>query len=530
MAQVVQGMRPPRTRSVPPLPEEIWDMITGYTSYKAQKQLRLCSRTLSRIAATYLYRTIYLEIQKDSIERMINIAFHDVLRYHVKELVLLECSQLVPFVSWREWYTHIENIADYDDTREPQLPKSAKTVEELLQMYEEYKAECAAMTQFLFCLRSRTSGSKALGDWYYSAQPREGNRMIYACDNFDEALSKLRNLKVVKQRRWWQEPGLLMWRGLRFSVPERRRRQARWANDEDDMLPVTFVLRGLGWANSIGESNLNTLDIRTSGMAFWNEYGLRNHLWGSLANGKLGSNCETEIQLMRKSFTHLTRLTCSLTAEEFTVIDILDSFAAFLSVAEKLEDLDLIFTERNGGEYIGENWDLFLPLSSQGNRWKKLRRLKLSAYTGGRSLLAFLTNQASSLRTLTLHDCNLVTPEDSWPELLGQAREVLSLDSIFLLNLFDAYPDRNSDVKGYLIDYMDDCEVFNGFKDNIVDYVLRKTDERPIWDHRPIYDEHLKKCDDCEENRALHDEASADENSLLFEFDLLPIVADLGLL
>lgn len=87
-------------------------MITGYTSYKAQKQLRLCSRTLSRIAATYLYRTIYLEIQKDSIERMINIAFHDVLRYHVKELVLLECSQLVPFVSWREWYTHIENIAD----------------------------------------------------------------------------------------------------------------------------------------------------------------------------------------------------------------------------------------------------------------------------------------------------------------------------------------------------------------------------------------------------------------------------------
>lgn len=112
MAQVVQGMRPPRTRSVPPLPEEIWDMITGYTSYKAQKQLRLCSRTLSRIAATYLYRTIYLEIQKDSIERMINIAFHDVLRYHVKELVLLECSQLVPFVSWREWYTHIENIAD----------------------------------------------------------------------------------------------------------------------------------------------------------------------------------------------------------------------------------------------------------------------------------------------------------------------------------------------------------------------------------------------------------------------------------
>ncbi|GME27633.1 hypothetical protein GTA08_BOTSDO09665 [Neofusicoccum parvum] len=386
------------------------------------------------------------------------------------------------------------------------------------------------MTQFLHCLRSRTSGSKTLGDRYYSSKLKEDNHMVYACDHFDEALASFRNLKTVKQRRWWQEPGLLTWRGLHFTVPERRRRQARWANDEDDMLPLSFVLRGLGWSSSIGESNLKSLDIRTSGMAFWNEYGLRHHLWGSLAVGKLQNTCQAEVKLIQNSFSNLTHLTCSLTAEEDTVIDILDSFAAFMHTADKLEDLDLIFTERNGGEDIGENWDLFLPLSEQGNRWRKLRQLKLSAYTGGRSLLTFLTNHASTLRALTLHDCNLVTPQDSWPELLEQARDVLSLDSIFLLNLFDAYPDRNSDVKGYLIDYMDECEIFKGFKDQILDYVLKKTDKQPVWDHRPIYDAHLKDCDECEENKALHDEASADEHSILFEFDLLPIVADLGLL
>ncbi|KAH7065546.1 hypothetical protein B0J12DRAFT_693868 [Macrophomina phaseolina] len=530
MAHALQKARMERARCVPALPEEIWDMITGYTDWHALKQLRLCCRTLSRIAAAYLFRTLYLKVQKDSIERMINIAFHDILRHHVKELVLLECAQLVPFVSWREWYTHIENLADYDDASGSQQSPSAKPTEELPRMYEDYKAECLAMAQFVLCLRQRTCGSKVLGDHYYFTESNEENHMVYACDNFDEALSNFKNLNTVKQRRWWQEPGPLTWRGLRFSVPERRRRQARWANDEDDMLPLTFVLRGLGWAQSTGDSNLKTLDIRTSGIAFWNEYGLRNHLWGSMNNGKLARNCDADVQLMRHSFTNLTRLTCSLAAEEFTVIEIIDSFATFLVVAEGLEDLDLTFTERNGGETISDNWDLFLPLSEQGTRWKKLRRLKLSAYTGGRSLLTFLNNHSSSLRTLTLHDCNLVTPEDSWPELLEQARSVLDLDSVFLLNLFDAYPDRNSDVKGYLIDYMDECEVFAGFKDSIVDYVLKRTDRKPIWDHRPVYDEHLKKCEGCEENRALHDEASADEDSILFEFDLLPIVADLGLL
>lgn len=87
-------------------------MITGYTDRAAQKQLRLSSRTLSRIAAGHLFSTIFLEIQKDSIQRMINIAFHHVLCYHVKQLVLIESSQLVPFGTWREWYTHIENRAD----------------------------------------------------------------------------------------------------------------------------------------------------------------------------------------------------------------------------------------------------------------------------------------------------------------------------------------------------------------------------------------------------------------------------------
>ncbi|KKY17353.1 putative f-box domain protein [Diplodia seriata] len=353
MAQDTTRSRAERARSVPTLPEEIWDMITGYTDCAEQKQLRLSCRTLSRIAAGHLFSTIYLEIQKDSIERMINVAFHHVLRYHVKRLVVLERPQLVPFGTWREFYTRIENRADY--------------------------------------------------------------------------------------------PG-------------------------------------------------GPLDARA------------------------------------RCFSNLTFLKCSLSGEGRTVKAMLDSFAEFLGAAEMLEDLDLNFVEQEGGEDIGEEWDLFYPLSTQGNRWKKLRRLKLSAFTGGRSLSTFLINQSSSLRSLTLYDCNLVTSQDSWPELFEHARDALSLDSIFLVNLFDAYPDKNSDVKGYLIDYMDDCEIFHGFKDKIVDYILKKTDQQSIWDHKPIYDNHLSKCEGCDANRALHDEASVDEHSIFFELDLLPIVADLGLL
>ncbi|OJD35489.1 chromatin modification-related protein eaf7 protein [Diplodia corticola] len=518
----------PRSRapSVPTLPEEIWDMITGYTDYAEQKQLRLACRTLSRIAAAHLFNTIYLEIQKDSIERMINVAFHHVLRYHVKQLVILESSQLVLFGTWREWYTHIENRADYPGG--PLNARSPWMMDEILDLYEEYKAECLALSQFLFCVRSRSSGLKSLGERYYTSKLEPDNQMAYACDHFDEALARFKNLKTVQQRRWWQRTGPFCWRGLRFSVPDRRRRQV--ADHEDDMLPLTFVLRGLGWAHSMGESNLKSLDIGTSGLAFWTEHGLRHNLWGTLANGSLRDTCESEVKLMRTSFYNLTYLRCSLSGESLTVKAMLDSFAAFLGTAEMLQDLDLNFVERKGGEDIGEQWDLFNPLSTQGNRWKKLRRLKLSAYTGGRSLSAFLINQSSSLRSLTLYDCNLVTSEDSWPELFEHARDALSLDSIFLVNLFDAYPDKNSDIKGYLIDYMDDCEIYHGFKDKIVDYILKKTDQQPVWDHKPIYDDHLSKCEGCDQNRALHDEASADEHSIFFELDLLPIVADLGLL
>ncbi|KAB2575627.1 hypothetical protein DBV05_g5756 [Lasiodiplodia theobromae] len=526
MALDTTRSRAERARSVPTLPEEIWDMITGYTDRAAQKQLRLSSRTLSRIAAGHLFSTIFLEIQKDSIQRMINIAFHHVLCYHVKQLVLVESSQLVPFGTWREWYTHIENRADY--AGRPLNAPSPWMMDEILDLYEEYKAECLALSQFLFCVRARSSGSKPLGERYYTTELQEDNHMAYVCDNFDEALARFKNLKTVKQKRWWQRTDPFFWRGLQFSVPDRRRSQV--PHNEDDMLPLTFVLRGLGWAHSMGESNLKSLDIGTSGLAFWTENGLRQNLWGTLANGNLRDTCESEVRLIRRSFSNLTRLRCSLSGEGLTVVAMLESFAAFLGTAEMLEDLDLNFIERKGGEDIGENWDLFHPLRDQGNRWRKLRRLKLSAYTGGRSLSDFLINQASSLRTLTLYDCNLVTPEDSWPELFKHSRDALSLDSILLVNLFDAYPDKNADVKGYLIDYMDDCEIFQGFKDKIVDYILKRTDEEPVWDHKPLYDDHLSRCDGCDENKALHDEASADEHSIFFELDLLPIVADLGLL
>ncbi|KAL0264360.1 hypothetical protein SLS55_000308 [Diplodia seriata] len=542
MAQDTTRSRAERARSVPTLPEEIWDMVTGYTDCAEQKQLRLSCRTLSRIAAGHLFSTIYLEIQKGSIERMINVAFHHVLRYHVKRLVILERPQLVPFGTWREFYTRIENRADCkshkprvrpwlsDPVPDPGGPLNARApwgLKHILDVYEEYKAECLALSQFLSCVRSRSSGSKPLGERYYTNDLQEDNQMAYACDHFDEALAKFNNLKTVQQRRWWQNNSSFCWRGLRFAIPDRQ-----IADHENAMLPLTFVLRGLGWAHSMGESSLKSLDIGTSGLAFWTEYGLRHNLWGTLANGTLRDTCEPEVRLIRSCFSNLTFFRCSLSGEGLTVKAMLDSFAKFLGAAEMLEDLDLNFVERKGGdcEDFGEEWDLFYPLSTQGNRWKKLRRLKLSTFTGGRSLSTFLINQSSSLRSLTLYDCNLVTSQDSWPELFEHARDALSLDSIFLVNLFDAHPDKNSDVKGYLIDYMDDCEIFHGFKDKIVDYILKRTDQQSIWDHKPIYDNHLSKCEGCDANRALHEEASVDEHSIFFELDLLPIVADLGLL
>ena len=102
--------RAKRDPRIPTLPEEIWDMVTGYAGHAAQKELRLSCCTLSRIATAHLFSSIHLRMTKDSIERMINIAFHPDLHNRVKRLVLVSYERLFRFAGRREWSRHITNL------------------------------------------------------------------------------------------------------------------------------------------------------------------------------------------------------------------------------------------------------------------------------------------------------------------------------------------------------------------------------------------------------------------------------------
>lgn len=392
------------------------------------------------------------------------------------------------------------------------LPKPADT-KGLSELYQEFEADGHYMEHFLSCLRSREAGSRSLGDPYYSysAVWPSSRRMSYACDHFDEALANFRNLQSVKH---WQRGRRkrLVWRGLRFSVEGRNPRDAYQYSLYDDMRAVSFVLRGLGWANSLGRSNLKAIDIRTSGRAFWDVMDLQNYLWGF--SRPLDNPCDSDFRLIQRSFTDITRLSFTIIKDSGDRADNFDNtlrhFHVFLCTAEKLEDLTLRLLPVDYG-YLGR--DMLKLLSKEGNRWAKLRRLDLSVRTNGRSLLTFLTNHASSLRTLILQPCDLTPPQDSWPALLVQARDILSLDSIALSYLEDARWGDLEDAELFIdFEYFPDCfvqycQIFDGFMQRIYDYVLKITNTQPVWDHRPISKEHLKMCTGCEENEALHSAA-----------------------
>lgn len=185
--------------------------------------------------------------------------------------------------------------------------------------------------------------------------------------------------------------------------------------------------------------------------------------------------------------------------------------------SERLADVIGKFVYRAGGLqwlYLARSddcrtdWvrrDQLRGLANTGTKdhWRNLHTLELRNCMTGASLEAFLSHVAPSLRDLTLHRCELVGANDSWPLVVDNFRSLLRLKKASLGDLSDPH------WYCYLSLWSSECQPMTDKRRGVLDYLLRKTDTRPEWDdpwkeqiedfvklgRRPPSGSHIKECD-----------------------------------
>ncbi|KAL1632209.1 hypothetical protein SLS56_003943 [Neofusicoccum ribis] len=359
------------------------------------KQLRLCCRWLAEEAAKYLFVTVSVQLQKKSMEKLIEFSMDKPLASHVNTLLFTGPSTLAE-LNFEDWKNGDVHLAEYH-------------ISTIFQADLKAENELAA-----------------------------GNMVawIQTVVKFEGALLRFHNLQRVEHIRtknhhkllhWWQTQARGVYPGpaLGFNLLGAIEHEAAY---------TALMFRTLGWCNSHG-STFTSLklelaeDSRLSRQGFDKISRYLDMLYYN-ADNRLSTRLTRQSNLILNAFTHLKDLYLHMTVEPSLVPYTCEVLAGWLSQARKLERLDLaIPTQFDRPDRFGADtlaWlALGVPDNNAGSRvqWPELKDLKLNISLSENSLLSVLSQHTGTLEHICLSSCEVSGGSDAWPGICRNIRE-----------------------------------------------------------------------------------------------------------
>lgn len=340
---------------------------------------------------------------------------------------------------WSDSSSAVQLSSD-SEPRMTRMEWLALSLEEKQQLYREYEADRLASRAFAKGLRFRALGSKQAGKPAFAAHARAVAQHQSANVLFDQAIARLVCVKEFRLDRLARSP----WRRLRWRRDDIYLYQDE--DDEDETLQLSYTLRALGCA-SYFYKNIRSLDIITTGPAFWTADGLRRQ-WEEAAGVHSGWTAVSldefarQVFIIEHTFVHLTKLKCAIRASSWDFRQLVPASANFLLGTEGLESVNVRIVRTDftiGVAYPPSDEEVATDLLAHLDsiHWPRIRELSLSLTTTEETFLAFLSRLARTLRYLSLTFVRLAPVTGSWESTLARMSHLLKLEDVSLLKLWD---------------------------------------------------------------------------------------------
>ena len=394
------------------LANEVVHMIFAYLNPREAANLRLLSKRMALVGLHYLVPTIHLDLEKDSLKKLRDIADHPVASKHVYELVY-EIDRLES-LSWEDWSRRIMG-AGYNSWQyrgPPEPPWANASAATMLAYSQELEI-------YLSMPVHRFSQEQIHQEWnhFRDAYIKQWNicHSLSLGREIRDALKKLTNLRSVRtssrntMTRWMEG----------FT----ERLGAEWDKDALVLdLPVEAWKVGLCSTQlilrTLGHHNIPITTLKLAGLN-----------WQFLAQD------EKDFMHIKESFRHLKDLSIFFTgrvtwyqerisdsayrfdADAFRQIMQSGRLVELLSAAPDLEALAISVEE-------------CVPISFEHTfgmfHWKSLGAVMLKAFnTNENEWLGFFSRHANSLHSIRLCDIDLL--DGRWSTILHRMHQTLKI-------------------------------------------------------------------------------------------------------
>lgn len=557
-----------RGRRCPSLPVELWEMIARFTDERSRWQLRRVSKQLERISTPLCFEKIRVRFQRRAIYRFYKVATSDRLRGLVKTMVL-QREQVLPFFKdFSDWEKELDlptkptttaalGSSETPDTtftgaatsssslsssssssavRNPKIltaeewgaipPERRRTI-----FYEQYEKDRIFPSQFVDSLQLREVGSYPSAVSFHRRDRSILAVFQYIGQNLEELVTRFESLATFEvddetflfdldYTHWWQ----LRW----HRVVPKATMEAFW------MAQLSILLRALGWATYQRKEDglrLRRLQLPMSSSGFWTAQDL-GKLWYRLAlrlsqapdvyaSPSNVSNVRFGRQLffIEHCLLHLTDLDCKITAPYEILFEKSEPLADFLHQGRVLEHVNLRLDDQITPSEQSPRWLCHGRLRMRMLDliyWPRLRDLRLTMRTTGRSLERFLEKHSRTLKQLHLVGVMLLPDlvngsatelvEMRWETVLAKISSSLQLDEIYLADLWDGRPTMEGSwhgVRVILSSRLKRLSESQGIhwthhETPIFDYILcRNTGSLPPLVFDEFAKQHLRSCDSC---------------------------------
>lgn len=273
------------------LSTELLHMIFGCLGMVEWKRLRLVNGELKNIATRYCFREVKFELNKSSVKRLSDIAFHKELFLHVQHFVLRRTRGLREFSNFNEWKESIilpgKSFLDFDEEIDEDIGDDYSTDGSLMSLrewsdmldsekkalYREYEID---RKNELSEIRGTTNhfSFRRLGcSRYARVHPERIPETITPpspIQRFDEAVARFTNLTRFQHRpSCYSDDGwATRWRRLRISGFALLEFTTCDEDDDVEALQLSYVLRALGWAKRFHQE-LRSMSFYVCGPSFW---------------------------------------------------------------------------------------------------------------------------------------------------------------------------------------------------------------------------------------------------------------------
>ena len=409
------------------LANECIHMIYAYLTPGEAANLRLLSKNMAVIGLHYLIPTVYLELERDSFNKLWDIADHPVASKHVYELVY-DVDRLQK-ITREDWSKRIE-FAEYRALRNRVPPKHPG-------------ANASAATMQAYDRELQSYSTQRVHQYSKEQLRQEWHQFQDACIK-QSAICNSRALSAKLRGALVRFPNL---RSVRMSSKSTMTRwlegftQRLGASWDQDAVKEEWLRRdskvGLGSTQSVLRA------IRGHNLPI-------TRLCLDSLNWQFLTQKTRDFEIAKESFRHLKHLSMSFVTHKSSLEIYTNEATAFmikqrgrllelLSAAPDLQTLRLSFCPDVPRPILpfGHANDMF--------HWKSLQAIELRRFdTTENELLEFFSRHADSLRSVTLADIDLV--DGTWLTTWHRMRQTLQLKHAHAHGELDDWKENGVDM------------------------------------------------------------------------------------